>query len=423
MARPFVDEVEVIVQGGDGGDGCTAFERQPYNARGGPSGGDGGTGGSIIIQASPEKNTLSDFSKAKILRAEPGRRGGPSQKKGRSGENLVVKVPPGTMIYNAKTESLIGELTEPGEALTVVRGGAGGRGNRCFKSSRRQRPRFHELGGSGEKKKLRLELRLVADVGLIGLPNSGKSTLLNSLTAAHPEMADYPFTTINPNLGVLEDDFKRLVLCDIPGLVSDAHAGAGLGIKFLRHIDRTSILVHLIDMASRTPVDAFYAIRKELQEYNPQLLRKPTIIALNKIDLIDPEEIKIFAEDITPAPGPLIGISAKEKINLDALVEELWKLYENRQEIATTETAEEKERVVRLESRKPLAVTRVGDRYVLEGGRVEKLVNRFDLNNRDALNYVRNQLLDIGLHKVLEQAGCKPGDTVQIDDREFEYTG
>ncbi len=423
MARPFVDEVEVIVQGGSGGDGCTAFERQPYNARGGPSGGDGGDGGSLFFKASSRKNTLSDFNHRKLLKAEDGTRGGPDRKKGQSGDDLVLKVPPGTIIYEASSNKLLGELLEAGDQLLIARGGDGGRGNRCFTTSRRQAPHFHELGAAGEHKKIRLELKLVADIGLIGYPNSGKSTLLDSLTGAHPEIASYPFTTINPNLGVLEKGFERMTICDIPGLVNNAHAGAGLGIKFLRHIARTTILVQLVDISAPTPVDDFKAIRHELKKYNPELLKKPTIIVCNKLDLVEPQEVDIFAEDISPAPGPVIGISAQTGENLKTLVESLWEIYNRSSDSQEPQPEDDQIRIVRLPAETPLEVIKQDDRFILRGDRVKELVNRFDLNNRDALSYVRQQLLEIGLHKKLEKAGCRPGDTVQIDDKEFEYTG
>ncbi len=422
MARPFVDEVLLTVRGGDGGDGCTSFEREPHNSKAGPDGGDGGTGGDVILQAVEQVNTLSHLNQKSLLTAEDGSRGGSNRKRGASGDDLTIKVPTGTSVYNQKNNKLLGELLEDGQTLKVASGGSGGRGNRCFRSSRNQAPRFHEFGETGEEKDIRIELKLIADVGIVGLPNAGKSTLLAHLTNAHPRVAGHPFTTINPNLGVLEEDFRRLTLCDLPGLVNDAHKGAGLGIQFLRHIDRTGVLLHLVDISSRTPVDDYRVVREELQAYNPQLAEKTALVVCNKIDLVDSGEVEIFAEDIAPAPGPVIGISAQERTNLDLLRQQLWKLAESAKTDETDDSKTE-EKVVRLEQQEPIKVIPHGDRYLLSGDRVSELVQRFDLNNHEALSYVRRRLLEIGLHKKLEKAGCRPGDTVQIGNREFEYTG
>ncbi len=422
MARPFVDEVSLTVRGGAGGDGCTSFEREPHNSKAGPDGGDGGEGGDVILQATEELNTLSHLNQKSLLAAEDGSRGGSNRKRGASGDDLTVKVPSGTIVYNQENNKVLGELLEAGQTLPVARGGSGGRGNRCFCSSRNQAPRFHEFGEPGEEKKLRIELKLIADVGIVGLPNAGKSTLLARLTNAHPRVAGHPFTTINPNLGVLEQDFRRLTLCDLPGLVNDAHEGAGLGIQFLRHIDRTGLLLHLVDLSSRTPVDDYRVVREELRAYNPQLAEKPTLLVCNKIDLTETGEIEIFAEDIAPAPGPVIGISAEKGTNIERLREKLWQLAEDAR-VEEQNSSQPEEKVVRLEQREPIKVIPREDKFLLRGDRVRKLVQRFDLRNQEALSYVRSRLLEIGLHKKLEKAGCRPGDTVKIGNKEFEYTG
>ncbi len=423
MSRPFVDQVEVTAKGGDGGDGCTSFDRGPYTPHGGPDGGNGGDGGDVILKATSKINTLSYFNYKESLEAEAGENGGPNNQQGATGDDLIKKVPPGTVVHHLETNRKLGELTESGQTLTAARGGEGGRGNHCFSNSQRQHPRFHEFGKKGEKVPLKIELKLIADVGLVGLPNAGKSTLLNGLTNAHPEIASHPFTTTNPNLGVLEKDYKRLVLCDIPGLIENAHQGAGLGLEFLRHVDRTSILLYMIDIAAPTPVDDYRALRNELSKYDPTLLDKPTIILCNKIDLVEEEQVEIFAEDITPPPGPVIGISATEKYNFNELIEALWKFKEEKVTQPEEEDISEPEKVVKMEQEEPIKVYRTEDRFLLKGDKVKNLLNRFDLRNPDALSYVRERLLSIGLHKKLEKAGCRPGDTVQIGRQEFEYTG
>ncbi len=425
MSRPFIDYVNITARGGTGGDGCTSFKSQPYQPRGGPDGGNGGKGGDVILLASHEKNTLNDLNYEAELSAENGTNGGPNNRQGAQGNDLIVEVPVGTIARDSKTGQFLGELTDKDEKLVVARGGKGGRGNHCFTNSRRQRPRFHELGEPGETVELELELKLLADVGLIGIPNAGKSTLLSKLTRAHPRIGAHPFTTLHPNLGVLSRDYKDIVLCDIPGLIENAHQGAGLGIDFLRHIDRTEILLHVVDMSGRDPVGEFHTIRKELESYSPKLLDKPTIIACNKMDVEEPEIIKLFKEEISPAPGSVIGISALEGTGLDKLVEKLWDIFENLklEEEKEVKQTREPERLIKMEQKAPIKVTPVGERFLLQGDEVVELIRRFDLNNAEALSYVREKLIDLGLHRKLEKAGCRPGDTVQIGNQEFEYTG
>ena len=426
MSRPFIDYVKVTARGGDGGDGCTAFDRQPYQPRGGPNGGDGGPGGDVIMIASSSKSTLTELNFKPELKGPDGQRGKPNNQRGATGQDLEIQVPPGTIIRNAETGEFIGELTEDGEKIVVAQGGKGGRGNRCFTNSRRQRPRFHEFGEPGEEIALELELKLLADAGFVGFPNAGKSTLLNALTAAHPRIADHPFTTISPNLGVLFQDHERMVLCDIPGIIEDAHLGAGLGIEFLRHIERTKILIYVIDINGKDPVGEFDTIRNELESYRPEMLDKPGLIVCNKIDLEDPELIELFKEEIDFPEEHIVAVSALEETGIDKLVEKLWEIFENLKEQEAQKQnldAEETERLIKLEQRQPIRVEQLQDRFLLSGDEVVRLIERFDLSNTEALSYVRERLLDMGLHKKLERAGCKPGDTVQVGQQEFEYTG
>lgn len=421
MSRPFIDELKFTACAGDGGDGCTSFESQPYQPHGGPDGGSGGPGGDVILKAYDSFNSLAEYGNLDKVKASDGKAGRPNNQRGANGEDKIIKTPPGTVVYNRETGEQIADLTEAGDKVVVAEGGEGGRGNRCFASGNRQIPRFHELGEKGEEKHLQVELKLLAQIGLIGLPNAGKSTLLGTMTGAHPKIAEHPFTTKKPNLGVLFHKHKRLTLCDIPGLIEEAHQGAGLGIQFLKHIDRTEVLLHVIDISSSTPVRDFKTIRRELEAYDPELLDKNTVIAVNKIDLADKELVDLFTEEISPAPGPVIPVSARDGTNIDKLVTKLWSVYNQSQEV--TDKKEEPERVVKMESRQPIEVQRVENRYLLRGEKVVRLLQRFDLTNPEALSYVRTRLLNMGLHKKLEKAGCKPGDTVQVGRQEFKYTG
>ncbi len=424
MTRPFVDLVEVTVRAGRGGDGCTSFRRQAHEPRGGPDGGDGGQGGDVLLRADANVGTLVELNYASEIEAGDGDNGGPNRRRGADGEDRVVRVPPGTIIYRSDTGVKLGELLEDGDQQVVARGGDGGRGNRCFTNSQRQSPRFHEFGQQGERLPLRLELKLLAHVGIVGKPNAGKSTLLSALTAATPRVAEHPFTTTSPNLGVMFREYERLVLCDVPGLIEDAHLGAGLGFDFLRHADRTEILLHVVDLSASRPVQDYETIRHELTSYDDELAEKPVVIAANKMDRVDEEMLQLFKSEIQPPPGPVVGISATEGRGLTELKRVLWEQHEERVQAPPSDgSSKPPERVVKMEQKKPIRVFKAGDRYVLEGDEVEQLVRRFDLGNPDALSYVRDRLLSIGLHKKLEKAGCRPGDTVRVGGEEFEYTG
>ncbi|MCD6530921.1 GTPase ObgE [bacterium] len=283
----FIDRVKIYVKAGDGGDGCVAFLREKYRPRGGPAGGDGGRGGDVILRVNPKMQTLIDFYYRRHYKAKNGRPGEGKNRAGKSAEPLVIEVPPGTVVYDAETGEQIVDLTE-GE-FVIARGGRGGRGNARFTTPTNQTPEYAEPGNPGEERWIILELRLIADVGLVGFPNAGKSTLLSRLTRAHPKIADYPFTTKFPNLGILEyPDRQRLVLADIPGIVEGAHQGRGMGLEFLRHISRTRLLLFMLDILDN-PGDAFRHLLEELRRYDEELIRRPRIIALNKIDAAPPE--------------------------------------------------------------------------------------------------------------------------------------
>jgi GTP-binding protein len=290
----FIDEARILVKAGDGGNGCLAFRREKFVPRGGPSGGDGGRGGDVVLVSTVHQNTLLQFRFNPEHKAERGRHGEGSQRTGAEGRSLDVQVPVGTVVYDESTGERLYDFTQPGERFTVARGGKGGKGNARFATSTHQAPTEHEPGRPGDEKRLRLELKLLADVGLVGFPNAGKSTLISRISAARPKIADYPFTTLEPNLGVVQfDDFRSFVVADIPGLIEGAHLGHGLGIQFLRHIERTRLLAHLVDVSDssgRDPVEDFETVMQELASFSDDLVKKPMIIVATKMDVAQDAE-------------------------------------------------------------------------------------------------------------------------------------
>jgi len=292
----FIDEAKITVQAGNGGHGCIAFRREKFVPRGGPSGGDGGNGGDIYLTADPHENTLLKFRFNHVFRAERGRHGEGSTRHGRNGEDLEIDIPVGTAVYDDETGELLHDFTEPNERVLIAKGGRGGHGNAHFASSVNRTPRKAQDGAPGEEKTLRLELKLLADVGLVGYPNAGKSTLISRISAARPKIAVYPFTTLEPQLGVVSfDNDKSFVVADIPGLIEGAHLGHGLGIQFLRHIERTRLILHLIDVSvenDRDPVDGFHSINSELEQHNPDLVKRAHIIVATKMDVADPKKLQ-----------------------------------------------------------------------------------------------------------------------------------
>ena len=323
----FIDEAEIHVKAGDGGSGCVSFRREKFIPKGGPDGGDGGNGGSVIFVADVGKDTLLDFAGKHHWKAERGEAGMGKKMYGKDGQDLVIPVPPGTLIYDTEHDILIADLNEPGRHLVIARGGKGGRGNWHFRSSTNQTPRYAEPGTEGQERHLKLELKLIADVGLVGMPNAGKSTLLRCISAARPKVADYPFTTLEPQLGIVElIGDRRIVVADIPGLIEGAQRGAGLGHAFLKHIERTKVIVHLLDLYpsdGSSPADNYRAIRKELEAFSPLLAEKREIVAPNKIDLsIDDEALEKLRKDL---PGvELFPISGASRAGVEKLLETLW---------------------------------------------------------------------------------------------------
>ena len=323
----FIDQAEVIIEAGKGGDGIVAFRREKYVPAGGPSGGYGGRGGSVIMVAVERLQTLLDFRYNHRFKAEDGSRGGPNNRSGAAGEDLIIEVPCGTLAYDAGTSELLGDLVEPGQTLCVAEGGKGGLGNKHFLSNSNRAPEYALPGLLGEQRLLRLELKLLAEVGIIGLPNAGKSTLISAVSAARPKVADYPFTTLVPNLGVVrKPSGDGTVFADIPGLIAGAHQGAGLGHEFLRHIERTRLMLHLIDATSTDPIADYHTIQQELQAYGRGLASRPQILALNKIDAVDLEqEIDAIAAQLeTLSNAPVFLISAVAHTGLDPMLQQIW---------------------------------------------------------------------------------------------------
>ena len=328
----FIDEAIITVQSGDGGSGCVSFRREKFIPRGGPDGGDGGKGGDVVLKTTLRKRTLQHFQFKRQFKAKNGASGQGKQKTGKNGQELIIEIPPGTLVSDAATGQILKDLTKPGETFIVAKGGRGGQGNRRFKTSRNRTPRFSQPGEPGETLTLKLDLKLLADVGIIGLPNAGKSTLITSISSAKPKIGNYPFTTLSPNLGVVQTPWgEPFVVADIPGLIEGAHKGAGLGIKFLRHIERTRILVHLIDVLSVDPEDplkVYYTINKELAMYSSGLAEKPQIVVLNKLDIPDADEsaniFKSAAKD-----KKILLISAINGTGIDELKSQIVKLLDN----------------------------------------------------------------------------------------------
>jgi len=325
----FIDQAKILVMAGNGGSGVVSFRREKYVPKGGPDGGNGGKGGDVIIQTDPNLQTLLDFRYRTRFKAESGKHGQGANKTGRSGQDLMIRVPQGTLIKDKETDEILADLVDDHQQVVVARGGKGGRGNARFATSTNQTPRNAESGEEGESRTILLELKLIADVGLVGLPNAGKSTLLSRLTAARPKIADYPFTTLAPNLGIVRyKEHLSFVMADIPGLIAGAHEGKGLGLDFLRHVERTKVLAFLIESASDDVFRDYEVLRNELNLYNPELLKRPSVIVLTKIDLPITDEQKGI-EQFDDLGIPLVKISALTGENLDELKKLLWEHIEN----------------------------------------------------------------------------------------------
>ena len=418
----FTDQVEIHVKSGKGGDGMMHFRREKYIPRGGPDGGDGGKGGNVIFEVKSTLNTLSSFRQNQKFKAEEGVKGGPSQMTGRNGKDLIIYVPPGTILSDADTGELIGDLTEPGQQLTILKGGRGGRGNQHFATSRNQAPRTAEKGEPAEEKRLKLELKLIADIGLIGVPNAGKSTLLSVLTNARPKIAPYPFTTLEPNLGVANiDDDTTVVLADIPGLIEGASQGAGLGHDFLRHIQRTRVLIHLVDGLSEDPLADYSQINSELSLFDPNLAKKPQLVALNKIDQPDVQErLANIQKKFKKHKVEFMTISALARTNTRDL---LIKAY---QKLAGTPPLEEVEPPLPVyrpkEDTREFIVTREGENeWRISGVAIERAASMTYWQHDGSVRRFQKIMETIGVDEALRDAGVQEGDTIAIGDFELEW--
>ncbi|MCL4396442.1 MAG: GTPase ObgE [Chloroflexi bacterium] len=419
--RPlFFDEARIFVQAGDGGNGCVSFRREKYVPHGGPDGGHGGKGGDVILAVNPRLNTLGAFRRRLHFQAERGAHGQGKNKQGKSAADLVIQVPVGTVVRDAESNELIADLVEPDATAVVAGSGRGGRGNSAFASSTNQAPRWSEKGEPGQKRWITLELKLVADVGIIGLPNSGKSTLLASVTAARPKIADYAFTTLTPNLGVAEVDDREIVLADIPGLIEGAHAGAGLGDRFLRHIERTRLLVHLLDGALADPMSAFETVNRELEQYDPRLAGKPQIVALNKLDLPGAQKAWPHVRAaVTERGANVFAISAASGQG----VRELLRAVADRLGELDREPAPAPELpVIRPEAdENEFVISREQGAYRLAGKKVERVVAMTNFDQTEALFRLHRVFKSMGVTDELERAGVRTGDMVRIGDVELEW--
>lgn len=426
----FFDEATIDVKAGDGGDGVVAFRREKYVPRGGPNGGSGGRGGDVILAVDPRLNTLIGFRRRKHFEAKRGEHGSGKDQNGRAGKGVIIRVPPGTIVRDNGTGEVLGDLVNPGQEIVVAHGGRGGRGNAAFASSTNRAPRFSEKGDKGDRRRLRLELKLIADVGIIGEPNAGKSTLLAAVTAARPKIADYPFTTLTPNLGVAEVDDRTLVLADIPGLIEGAHAGAGLGDRFLRHIERTRLLIHLLDGSKDHPLAQFDEVNHELQAFNPALAVKPQLVGLNKMDL--PEAQKRLAHvrralsqrgmevfPISAATGEGVReLLRRAAQRLDELplpeppVEAVMPVFRPEPDQNAFEISRER---VTGRGGKQMNVYRV------RGIKVERVIARTDWSQEEGATRAHRVLQAMGVTEALRAAGIQEGDTVQIGDADLEW--
>ena len=420
----FADSATVVVTAGRGGNGALSFRHEKYIDKGGPDGGDGGRGGNVVFVADENLNTLSHFRQRQELKAREGQAGTERKKHGRNGQDLMVKVPVGTQIY--RDGELLFDLTQHDQSVVVARGGQGGFGNAHFKSSTRQAPRIAEVGEKGESFEARLELKLLADVGLVGFPNAGKSTFLSVVSNARPEIADYAFTTLTPNLGVADIDDTSLLIADIPGLIEGAAEGKGLGDAFLKHVERTAVLLHLIDAYSDDPAAAYETIRGELKAYSPELIRRPEIVALTKIEGLDQEIINdqlARVQAVVPAETEIYAISSSARTNLtDVLRAASRKVHEARElerELAAQETSEDDTVVIRLSDDAVVNswhVRREEGTYVVTGPKIEKFAARADYGNVHSTNRLRDIMRKLGIAHELERQGIQPADIVSIGE-------
>lgn len=421
----FIDRARIFVQSGKGGDGMSSFRHEKFVPKGGPNGGDGGQGGNVVLVADRNVNTLVDFRFRRLFKAKPGGKGGGSNKYGRNAEDLLITVPLGTIVKDEESGQIMADLSRDGQQAIVAKGGRGGRGNWHFRTSANRTPTFAERGEPGEERWLRLELKVLADVGLLGYPSVGKSSILRKVSAAQPEVAAYHFTTLNPILGVVDlPDHRSFVMADIPGLIDGASEGVGLGHDFLRHIERTKILIHVLDvsgMEGRDPIDDYEKINAELAKYSEKLSRKLQIVAANKIDLLtdDSDNLERLMDYMAAKGIEVYPICAVSGDGMDKLLERVWTLLEEYVEEAD-ETTEEV--VYKAENKPDFEVTRDTDgAFVITGARIENLVAMTNFDDDQSLRRFQRIWRYMELDKLLQEHGIQDGNTVRIYAMEFEY--
>lgn len=422
----FVDEVIIKVVAGNGGDGCCAFRREKYVEMGGPFGGNGGAGSDIIFQVDEGLHTLLDLRYQKLIRGKKGENGEGKNRHGKNAEDIIIKVPLGTVVTDMDTNLVICDLKHKNDSFIVCHGGRGGRGNTAFKTQTNTAPDFAENGEPGEEKEIKVEVKMLADVGLVGLPSVGKSTFISVVSRAHPKIAAYHFTTLVPNLGVSKSrDGYSFVLADLPGLIENASLGEGLGDKFLKHIERTKVIAHVIDMAStegRNPYDDYLLINKELANFNKKLLKKPMIILANKMDVLGAEEnLKEFKKKVDKNIK-IFEISAYTRTGVDEVIDYLAELLQNMPDESLFEEDEMESHVLyKFKNEKPYTISKEGDDFVIKGKEIEKLFKMTRFSSEEGARRFAKRLTKMGIDDELEKMGAKEGDMVRILDFYFEY--
>ncbi|MCX7921730.1 MAG: GTPase ObgE [Clostridia bacterium] len=421
----FIDSAKIYIKAGDGGNGKVSFHREKYVAAGGPDGGDGGRGGDVIFVVDEGMRTLVDFRYKRKFKAENGENGGSANCTGRSSDDLIIKVPQGTIVRDETTGRVLADLTKPGQSAVIAKGGKGGAGNQHFATPTRQVPNFAKSGDPGEEYWVLLEVKSIADVGLVGYPNVGKSTILSMVSAARPKIADYHFTTLEPNLGVVRlDKGSSFVIADIPGLIEGAHQGVGLGHEFLKHVERTKLLVHVVDIAGtegREPLKDFEIINDELKQYNPVLASRPQVVAANKIDVPGAEEnLKAFTDAVVAKGYRVFPISAATNKGLRELMFVLGEMLDNLPETVLHDEAED-EVVYKAEEEKPFEIHKDGGVFVVEGKWIKKLVGSTNFGDYESLQYFQRAIKKKGVVDALEGMGINEGDTVRVGNFEFDY--
>ena len=422
----FTDYVKIIAKAGNGGDGAVSFRREKYVAAGGPDGGDGGRGGNVYFEVDPDTNTLIDFRYQKKFKAENGKNGEGANRYGRSGEDLTIKVPLGTIVKDAQTEKVLADLSEKGQKELILQGGRGGKGNSHFATSTRQAPRFSQEGEKCEEKELILELKLLADVGLIGFPNVGKSTLLSVVTDATPKIADYHFTTLEPNLGVVKGEYgDSFVIADIPGIIEGASQGVGLGIQFLRHIERTRLLLHVIDVSGiegRNPVKDFEIINEELKKYSEKLSKRKQIIVANKADSMQDENLYNDLEKLAKENNiEIFKISAVTGEGISELLKRVSQVLKELPKEELYDEVEDKKVYTLQEEQEGYTIKKEDGIFVVDGPAVDRVMRRVNLEDNESMYYFQKCLDSLGVNQKLKEAGVQEGDTVNICGWELEW--